>query len=114
SVSPVLLSDERRLELAQAAGTAEVVGRAVVLEGVLRAGDRDAHAADRIGRVLGQHVLRARVPPRDELGEDRDRDLLLRRRTEVEPRGRADADARLLVETELVEDRGGAPRARDE
>src|SRR5438552_1848575 len=33
---------------------------------------------------------------------------------EVEPGGRADADARLLVETELVEDRGGALRARDQ
>ena len=53
--------------------------------------------------------LGLRVPPRDELGQDRDRDLLLARRTEVEPGRAADARERLLVE---ARSRGARPAPR--
>ena len=51
----------------------------------LRPLDGDDHAADGIDGFRGRQLLAAaRVPPRDELGEDGDRDLLLRARAEVE------------------------------
>src|SRR5262249_42239640 len=80
-------SDACRLELAQAAGAAEVVGRPLVLERVLGARDRDRHAADRVDCRLDELGWRraAGVTPGDELGEDRDGDLFLRGGTEVEP-----------------------------
>ncbi len=57
------------------------------------------------------------VLPGDELGEDRDGDLLLGRRPEVEPRRRADAEDGLLVVPGCAEPRehgGGALGARHE
>ena len=58
-----------------------------------------------------------RVPPRDELGEDGDRDLLLAQRAEVEPGRAADAGERRVVDPAVaqdVEDRRRPPGARDE
>src|SRR5262245_34939259 len=99
-INACLLLDKRRLELLAAVRTAEVVGRAVVLERVLGAADGDGHAADRICRVLDEDVLRAGVPPRDELGEDRDGDLLLGGGAEIETRRGTNASAGFLVETQ--------------
>src|SRR4029453_19660297 len=82
-------SDARRLEAALAARAAEVVRRPVEVERLAGARDRDGHPADRVDRLahlLGGRDAR-RVPPRDELGEDRDRDLLLRGGAEVEAGG---------------------------
>src|SRR6266568_4312398 len=45
----------------------------------------------------------ARVSPRDELGQDRDGDLLLRRRPEIEARGTTDARERLFVDSALAQ-----------
>ncbi len=64
------------------------------------------------GAELGAHVL-----PRDELGQDRDGDLLLGGRPEIEPRRRADAQDGLVVETRVAQrgqHRRGALRARHE
>jgi hypothetical protein len=78
---------------------AEVVSDAVADGSFLRGRDGDGHAADRVDGLL--HELRgrgdARVAPGDELGEDRDRDLLLRGRPEIEARRAADMRERLLI-----------------
>src|SRR5215212_3719882 len=92
------------LELAQATRAAEVVGGSLVLLGVRRVRDRDGHPADRIDRGLDE-LCRRRSPcmaPCDELGEDRDRDLLLCRRAEIEAGGAADMRERLLVHPSLA------------
>ena len=66
-----------------------------------------AHGIDRLGdrRGLGAPgVVRGRVPPRHELGEDRDGDLLLAQRAEVEAGGAADAGERRVVDPPLAQD----------
>ena len=111
----------RRLcrEALPAAGVAEVVRDAPVRRGLAGTLDGDGHAADGVDCLREQRFdrLRAGVPPRDELGEDRDRDLLLARRAEVETGRAADAGERLLAEAapaQRGEHDARAARARDE
>src|SRR5690349_2430742 len=89
-------------EFGAAAGAAEIPGRAARLRRVARAGDGDAHAANRVPR-LGRGLrprflarrLRAGAATLDDLRHDRERDLLGRARADVEAGGRGDALERL-------------------
>src|SRR5439155_21932961 len=73
------LRNMQMLEAATAGWPAEVVRDAVHDGGLLEAGDRDRHPADRVDRLdeLGDRA-RPRMAPRRELREHGDRDLLLR------------------------------------
>src|SRR5215207_6859337 len=108
----------RRFEAMAAVRRAERVDDALVDRGLRRLAERDAHPADRVDPLDDLRLLRrAEMAPRDELGEDRDRDLGLARGAEVEAGGAADARDGCLVHAagaESVEDDAGAPRARDE
>ena len=77
----------------------------------LRSRDGDGHAADRIDGLLYKLGRRraARVPPGDELGEDRDGDLLLRG-PEVEAGRAAHSRERLLVHPAREASRHGGTR----
>ena len=105
-IKACLLSDERCLELAQATGAAEVVRPHRRARRVARARRPRRSSANGID-CLSLDQLGGRggpgVPPRDELGEDGDGDLLLARGAEVEARRAADTCERLLVEPARAE-----------
>jgi hypothetical protein len=84
-------------KLRQATAAAEVVIAPAEVGDMLRTGDRDRHAADRVDRLerFLEHgnLLRLRhaAPPQlDDLRHDAESDLLGRARADLEPRGRSD------------------------
>ena len=108
------------LEALQAPRRAEVVRRALVDRPIARRGHVDRHAADGVdllvagdlGRRGGLEVAGRPLP--NELGEDRDGDLLVRDPAEIEAGGRVDAGEDVVGEpavAEVAED-GLGPLAR--
>src|SRR3954469_1962195 len=101
-----------------AALAAEVDGRAVVLEAGRRVRDQDLHAADRVDRGCRRFRRRrwrdALAADADDLGEDRQRDLLRGVGADVEAGRRVHALAQGVVDVERGEDRRAAAAARDE
>jgi hypothetical protein len=97
------------LECLQAAGGAEPVVAAVEHGVVLRIIDVDDHAADRVAG-LAPRARRRRAPQlarsvsRHEIGEDRDRDLRVGDRAEVEPGRRVDARELRVIHTLVVQE----------